>query len=73
MPDTIRVRATSDERSQAMLATLDGVGGVAFSHDGIQEVHIRLDAATSSSLVQLLTVSSPRPATATERAVSAAR
>lgn len=32
---------------------LDGVGGVAFSHDGVDEVHIRLDATTASSLLQL--------------------
>jgi ANTAR domain len=51
--ETIRVRATSDERSQALLSALDGTGGVAFSHDGVHEVHIRLDATTASSLVQL--------------------
>jgi ANTAR domain len=54
VPDqTIRVRAASEDRSQALLAALDGVGGVAFSHDGLHEVHIRLDSTTSSSLVQL--------------------
>ena len=51
--ETIRVLATSEERSQALLSALDGVGGVAFSHDGVHEVHIRLDATTATSLVQL--------------------
>ncbi len=54
VPDqTIRILATSEERSQALLAALAGAGGVAFSHDGVHEVHIRLDATTSSSLVKL--------------------
>ncbi|MEK6275451.1 MAG: ANTAR domain-containing protein [Actinomycetota bacterium] len=50
--ETIRVLATSEARSQALLAALDGVCGVAFSHDGVHEVHIRLDATTAASLVQ---------------------
>lgn len=50
--ETIRVLATSEARSQALLAAPDGAGGVAFSHDGVHEVHIRLDATTASSLVQ---------------------
>ena len=51
--ETIRVLATSEERSQGLLSALDGTGGVAFSHDGVHEVHIRLDATTASSLLQL--------------------
>ena len=51
--ETIRVLATSEARSQALLAALDGTGGVACSHDGVHEVHIRLDATTASTLLQL--------------------
>lgn len=51
--ETIRVLATSEVRSQDLLAALEGVGGVAFSHDGLHEVHIRLDSTTADSLVEL--------------------
>lgn len=54
MPEqTIRVITTSEARSQALIAALDGVGGEAFSQDGLHEVRVRPDAETASSLMHL--------------------
>jgi hypothetical protein len=54
MPEeTIRVITQSAVRSQALVAALDGVGGAAFSENGLHEVHVRPDAATASSLMHL--------------------
>jgi hypothetical protein len=51
--ETIRVITTSEARSHALVAALDGVGGAAFSENGLHEVHVRPDAATASSLMHL--------------------
>jgi hypothetical protein len=54
MPEqTIRVITTSEERSQALVAALDGVGGATFSENGLYEVRVRPDAGTASSLTHL--------------------
>jgi hypothetical protein len=51
--ETIRVITTSEARSHELVAALDGVGGAAFSEDGLYEVHIRPGRETASSLLQL--------------------
>jgi hypothetical protein len=51
--ETIRVITQSEVRSHALVAALDGVGGAAFSENGLHEVHVRPDAATASSLMHL--------------------
>jgi hypothetical protein len=50
---TIRVITTSEARSHELVAALDGVGGAAFSEDGVYEVHVRPGSETASSLLQL--------------------
>jgi len=51
--EAIRILATSEARSEALLAALQGVEGQAFSDDGNHEVQVDLDTGTASSLVQL--------------------
>ena len=51
--ETIRVITTSERRSHELVAALDGVGGAAFSEDGVYEVHVRPGRETASSLLQL--------------------
>ncbi len=48
--ETIRVITTSEARSDALVAILDGVGGQTFSEDGLHEVHVRPDATSAASL-----------------------
>ena len=48
--ETIRVITTSEARSHELVAALDGVGGAAFSEDGLYEVHVRPGRETASSL-----------------------
>jgi hypothetical protein len=56
MPDTIRILAPDETSAHALVSSMDGVPGEAFSRDGIHEVRVRPDTETAMFLVELFKV-----------------
>lgn len=53
MPDTIRIQTPNDASALALVESLDGLPGEAFSQDGTHEVVVRPDSETAALLIEL--------------------